>query len=501
MTGTTRSRRPWPGLRRALAAPLAMLVACVAAPAAGAAYERLPAVLHVHSDLTTGDFALGELQTMAEKAGVGALLLTENYLLRIEYGLPPFRALTRVVREERSVLDLGVDRYLERVADARRRNPRVLLVPGVEVLPHYHWTGAPWRLDMELHDTQKNILVFGVTDAAALRALPVASNPGAGAFGAAAAVDLVPVLLAVPGALLVATKRRALARVGRAVVVVRRRRWVLGGLLLAVAATTLVRAWPFAEAPYPPYRDLGLAPHQALIDHVERLGGATVWSFPEARDSGEQWFGPVRVSWRTDPYADDLQRTARYTAFGAIYEDTTRVELPGGGWDRLLAQYATGSRSRAAWAVGESGFHGLTAGKTVGPIQTVFLVAERTERGVLDALRLGRMYALQRTQAGGLALAEFAVRAAERAAISGETLTAPAGTPLEVAVAVEALDGSAHDVRVTLVRNGAVVAVWAGRTPLRQVHREVFDGAPAFYRLDARGPGRLLSNPIFVKAQ
>src|SRR5713226_5784094 len=190
VTGTTRARRPRPGLRRALAAPLAMLVACVASPAAGAAYERLPAVLHVHSDLTTGDFALGELQTMAEKAGVGALLLTENYLLRIEYGLPPFRALTRVVREERSVLDLGVDRYLERVAEAQARNPRVLLVPGVEVMPHYHWTGAPWRLDMELHDTQKNILVFGVTDAAALRALPVASNPGAGAFGAAAAVDL-----------------------------------------------------------------------------------------------------------------------------------------------------------------------------------------------------------------------------------------------------------------------------------------------------------------------
>jgi len=31
------------------------------------------------------------------------------------------------------------------------------------------------------------------------------------------------------------------------------------------------------------------------------------------------------------------------------------------------------------------------------------------------------------------------------------------------------------------------------------VHRDVFDGAAAFYRLDVRGPGRLLSNPIFVK--
>lgn len=482
-------------------APLAILVVCAALrPAAAVEYERLPAVLHVHSDLTTGDFPLEQLQTMAEKAGVGALLLTENYLLRIEYGLPPFRALTRVAREERSVLDLGVERYLRRVDEARRQNPRVLIVPGVEVLPHYSWTGSPWQLDMELHETQKNLLVFGVTDPAALRALPVASNPGAGAFGAAATIDLVPVLLVVPGALLLLRKRRALARVGRTVVVVRRRRWIPGGLLLAVGATALVRAWPFAEAPYPPYRDLGLAPHQALIDYVDRLGGATVWSFPEARDSGEQWVGPVRVAWRTDPYTDDLQRTARYTAFGAVYEDTTRFELPGGGWDRLLTQYATGSRSRPAWAVGESGFHGFSAGKNVGPIQTVFLVAERSERGVLEALRRGRMYALQRTAAAGLALGEFAARAGGGAAISGETLVVPAGSALEVLVAVDALDGSARDVRVTLVRNGAVVAAWAGTTPLRQVHREVFDGAPAFYRMDARGPGRLLSNPIFVRA-
>jgi len=264
-------------------APFALLLLGVAPAAAGGAeYERLPAVLHVHSDLTTGDFPLEQLQTMAEKAGVDALLLSENYLLRIEYGLPPFRALTRVVREERSVLGLGLEHYLQRVAEARTRNPRVLLLPGVEVLPHYHWTGAPWRLDMELHDTQKNLLVFGVTDPAALQALPAASNAGAGAFDAAAALDLVPVLLVVPGAVLVATKRRALARVGRSVVVVRRRRLFLGGLLLAIGATAFVRAWPFVTAPYPPYRELGSGPHQALIDYVDRLGGATVWSFPES---------------------------------------------------------------------------------------------------------------------------------------------------------------------------------------------------------------------------
>src|SRR5262249_62391457 len=164
-----------------------------------------------------------------------------------------------------------------------------------------------------------------------------------------------------------------------------------------------VRGVGRARAPRPPYRDLGLAPHQDLIDYVDRLGGAIVWSFPEARDAGEQWIGPVRVSWSTLPYPDDLMRTARYTAFGAVYEDTTRIDRPGGSWDGLLGQFAAGDRSRPAWAVGESGFHGFTAGKTLGTVRTVFLVEARTERAVLDALKRGRFYAVEQSADGELA--------------------------------------------------------------------------------------------------
>src|SRR5262249_55166546 len=355
-------------------------ITCIAAltyVAGGAeGLERLAAVLHVHSDLSTGDFPLEQRTAMAEKQGIGALLLTENYLLRVEYGLPPFRALTRAVRDERSVVDLGIDRYLERVAQARSANPRVLIVPGVEVLPHYHWTGSPFALEMAVHGTQKNLLLFGL-DAAGLRALPVTGNR-IGGFGWSSVLDALPILLVVPGVYLLGRTRRGLRRVGRAVVVVTQRRWVAGAVLCAIAALALVRGWPFTEEPYPPYRDLGLAPHQDLIDYVDRLGGLSVWSFPEARDAGQQWMGPVKVSWYTPPYPDDLLRTARYTAFGAVYEDTTRVDRPGESWDRLLGQFATGDRSRPAWAVGESGFHGFSAGKTLGKVRTVFLVEERT---------------------------------------------------------------------------------------------------------------------------
>src|SRR5205085_1125490 len=131
----------------------------------------------------------------------------------------------------------------------------------------------------------------------------------------------------------------------------------------------------------------------------------------------------------TEPYADDLLRTFRYTAFGAVYEDTSTFEQPGGGWDRLLGEYVRGERSRPAWALAESGFHGHTAGKQVGPVQTVFLVAEKSEAGVLAALRQGRMYAVQRTSEVGFDLTEFSATAGAATAGMGDTLRAPAGTP------------------------------------------------------------------------
>jgi hypothetical protein len=477
---------------------LLVLALCLTpAPPAGA-LERLPAALHVHSDLTTGDFSLEDLVQMAERQGLGALLLAENYLLRVEYGLPPFRALTRVAYQERGVLDVGLDQYLARVAEVRRKHPRVLLIPGVEVVPHFYWTGSP--LALTLHNTQKNLLVFGISDLEVLARLPAIGNTSNERYGWQSAVDALPVVLLVPGLALILRKWPLRHRIGRTVVVIRRRAWLAGTLLIAVALLALGRGWPFSIDHYPPWRDYGVKPYQVLIDHVERLGGAAVWSFPEAPDLGERTVGPLQVTWRTDPYSDDLLRTARYTAFGGLYEQTVRVVDPGGTWDRLLGQYAAGERSRPVWAVGESGFHGVRAGKRLGTVQTVFLVEQRSEAAVLDALRRGRLYALQRTPDTELVLADFSIATSEGAVLPSDTLRVPAGTPLDIRVALEATSGTVLPVRLTLIRDGVVVEAWAGQTPFQTVRRESATGRPTVYRLDVRStaPHRLVTSPIFV---
>jgi hypothetical protein len=114
-------------------------------------------------------------------------------------------------------------------------------------------------------------------------------------------------------------------------VVERRRRWLAGTTLVLLGVLALVRAFSFTEDPWSPYGpDPELTAYQALIDQVESRGGVTVWSFPEARDFPESHWGFLPVRTRTDPYPDDLVRTFRYTAFGAVYEQPTQFVTPGG---------------------------------------------------------------------------------------------------------------------------------------------------------------------------
>src|SRR2546428_12334781 len=111
------------------------------------------------------------------------------------------------------------------------------------------------------------------------------------------------------------------------------------------------------------------------------------------------------------------------------------------------------------------------------------------------------MYGRQGGRDRGLALGEFAATAGGPGGISGGALGAAPGAPLEVTVAVDAVEPRPADVRVTFVRNGSAIAAWSGSTPFRATHREVWDGRPAVFRLEARGGGaRPLSDPIFLGA-
>lgn len=483
----------------------ALLCLALAGPA-GAAEEAVPlaTVLHVHSTWSTGSTSLDELAAAAERVGVEALILTENYLARVEYGLFPFRRVLRWTEGVPSLTPETLPAYLAAVREAQARHARVLLVPGLEVLPHYHWSGSPWKGTLTLHNTQKNLLVVGL-EPPALQVLPV---PGGVQgvpirWGASATAVVGAMLCASAGVYLVSSRRRRRIRLQWVSVVEARPRRLPGVVLILLGLLLLLNNFPARALPFDPYRDAGLAPHQALIRYVAEGGGLSFWSFPEARDLHVLSRGPFQITVRTDPYPEDLLATDGYTGFGGVYEDTTTFTEPGGRWDRRLQEFALGRRRTPGWAVGESGFHFEgQAGKSLGEVLTLLWVRERSVAGVIEALRAGRAVAVLRTAAYRLGLERFEVWAGGRTAGVGETLVSPPGAPVELRTAVVASDGKPHPVEALLIRSGEVIVRKAGMTPLALEYREeALAGSAAVFRVQVRGesPHQLLSNPIFVR--
>lgn len=474
----------------------------------GPVWRPLVAAFHVHSNASAEGKALDMLAVEAKASGIDAIIFSDNFLLRYEHGLFPLRGVIRWTVELPSVMSAGVDRYLAEIREAGLRHPEVLLIPGVEVVPHYYWTGSIFSKDLTMHDAQKNVLVLGLSRADDYGRLPAAGNHASYEYGWNTVVLLWPVLLVLPAIWLINRRVDRRRGVGWTFMVVRARRPAPGVLLLTLAVLLLVNNYPFGTPLYDTYSDEnGLRPYQGLIEYVRQRGGVAVWSMPEARDFSRHDYGPLGVvTVKTDPYPEALLKTSGYAGFGAVYEDTVTVTDPGGVWDAALMGYLEGRRGNPPWGVGEVAYHRTdSAGKRLDNVETVLWVKERSPAALLDALAKGRMYALERRKDYGLVLNEFSLTSEEtgQSLISGETLEAPANAPFRVRVVVSSSDGQRRPVLVQVIRSGLVLSSTTETTPFSVQLRDVVPpGTGSYFRLlIGSGAYRIVSNPIFVRSR
>ncbi len=480
----------------------AAILCLVASAQAEEPLELLPALIHIHSSVSSGESSLEALVGQAERDGIGAILLTENLLLRFEYGFFPLRDLIRKRIEYPSVLTYGLDRYLNLVREVGQRHPKVILIPGVEVVPHYFWTGSIFTHDLTMHNGQKNLLIVGPERAEDYSGLPVIGNGGTSRLGWQSLLLLWPGVLVPLGVWRLRRKRVRRYRLAGMTLTERRTAWGPGVLLIGVGFIFLANNFPFRVSRFDQYRDPGLRPHQELIDYATRKGALSFWSYPEARDFSQHSFGRLgTVTIKTEPYPGDLIKTRGYTGFGAVYQDNVTFINPGGGWDQLLLEFAAGHRERPTWGIGELGYH--RSDKRLTDVQTFLWVRERSRQGVLEAIRRGRMFAVERPPAYSLLLRDFSLSQGGpgRSAISGGELRIEGQEPLLLHLNVEASDGSRRPLRIDLIRSGTLIQRFDGETPFRTTYR---DAPPSgtekiFYRLKIASPHLLASNPIFAQ--
>ncbi|MBS0182752.1 MAG: hypothetical protein JSS39_10150 [Nitrospira sp.] len=462
----------------------------------------LRAAVHVHSTMSTGSLSLESLAGRAEEQQLDALILSENFTLRYDYGLPPFEGFLKYHVTFPSVMEYGVQRFLDEVRAVQRRHPNLIIIPGVEVAPHYYWTGSLLHGDLTMHNAQRNLLVIGLEKAEDYEQLPSRGNSSSFVWGRQSVVNGLPLVLL---ALVVWLWKLQDSRCPDWRRPAFGLRSVLVIFLVITCLVLMMNAWPMKTPVYSAHDgQVGYRPYQALIDRAVERGALVFWSMTEARDFSRHSFGPMgTITIQTEPHPEALVLTRGYTGFGGLYQDVRRVVAPGGVWDQLLGSRSVDDQDRFPSLIGEVAFHGTTdAGKDLDRVYTVIQTSERTAAGIMAALKQGRTYAVARgDQNILLRLDEFRLLSNGQSAGIGETLRGSGNGDIIVRVGVSAIDGKPYAARLRVIRSGRVIRLIEGQTPLRieLADREAQRGERLNYRVEVVGKGgELLSNPIYV---
>ncbi len=474
---------------------LSAALAALPAPAAGSKADEQPAarpdvppalgLIDLRSNFSDGAYDVETLVRMAKERGFSVVVINDHDRMALEYGLPPLRNLLKKREERGSINRWGASSWLHAIREAEKKYPDMIILPGTETAPFYHWTGNPVTGDLTAWNHERRILTVGLDTPEDYETLPVLHNGFSTRWMNLALPGILALLAALAvGALLIRWKGPCR----------------VAGIAVAVLSLVfLANSDPFRSSPFDPYSgDPGIAPWQLLIDDVRAKGGLTFWNHVETR-SGVREMGPVKV--HTAPHPEVLDESRGYTGFAVLYGDTVTVTEPGGLWDRLLADYCRGYREHPAWGIATAHYHRENgAGEQLGNFQTGFFVEKLTRKDVLEALRTGRTYAYRGTYPKFARLDEFSVSSADggERAFSGEQIALKGNAVIRIRISGDPESRAA--VRVRLIRSGELVKVFEGPLPLAVRYEDEYfrPGERAFYRIDMQEHGTLVSNPIFV---
>ena len=455
-------------------------------------YKQYFGAVHVHT-IKNNEYKLDELAENAKKLGIKILVITDHDLFKIEYGLFPFRNLIKKSIERPSVLKLGVERYLKSIEHSSKKYPELIFIPGVESLPFYYITGSYFKGDLCFHDLHKHMLFVGIRDPEVYKNLPLISNGFSLRYTKYFYLECLPFFIAVGLSIFLISWQGIFK--------------LFGFFILIIGSMFMINYHPFRSSLFDQYQgEIGIAPHQELIDYINENHGLTYWAHPEAHGA----FGEYKsaIKYETKPYKKALLESKKYTGFAAIYEDTFTVTNPGDIWDQTLIEYCQGKREEPVWGYGEIDYHSenffqaqdLT--RSLDNILTVFLLKSFNYDNVISALQNGKIYMTAKNKDSHFLLEEFSLSNGSNYAISGDNIIINESHPT-INIKVVSSDGKIRALKLFIIKMGKVIKIVDGQTPLTFIYKDdtQMPGENFFYRLEIKVDRltKLLSNPIFVK--
>ena len=467
-------------------------------------YLRVPAGIHFDSDVSGGKYSVEALAKICREEDVAVAIITDHDNMRVEYGIFPLRKVTGfLIRkwtgkgERNSISNFGAENYLRLFEEVDARYPDLILIPGAEAIPFYYWEGSPWRGNLRLMRFHEHLLVIGLKSAEDYQHLPSIANGYPRGVSPKALINLIWGATALLGIRIF--RRRKVRRIyfgNQVFMAPSRRNQGIGALIFLASLLLLINNYPFLLPKYDQYHgDQGGAPYQVLIDYVNQRGGMVFWAHPEV----EQKMEVNGIEVYTPPYHEHLIETHGYTGFAIFWEGMKHIGKPGGIWDRVLNEYCLGKRKGPVWAIGELDFEGEGNLENVKETATILSLRERSGKGVLEALRAGRMYATRNFASQWLTLEEFSVGDPYRVAYMGETLRTHDPPHLRIKFAAT----QPKKFLVQVIRDGEIIGTFPvhGSGVVEFDDRTVPRSGKVYYRILALGGdwAFLASNPIFVE--
>jgi hypothetical protein len=471
------------------------------------ASEWLRGAFRVNTDVSAGKNNFSDIAKIATEKNIDFIVFTDQYIVRGEYGILPFRNLLKVVRDRRSIVTFGVEKYLKAIEAAQWDFADVILIPGADVAPIYEWSGSPLNPPVTGYRWSQQITVLGSNDVDFYRNIPTIHNDPLGFKFPDTLIKWIPFPLILFGFVCIRSGViRYYDHQGRGYSTYEKPRMVLGAVISFISLMWFINNRPFSITRYSQYKKNGLAPFQNLIDYVREKDGLAFWSHPEMEMRAE--YGPFghekygRVVLHTLKYLEDVENTFGHNGLAGLYGDAITAYLPGNAWDRMLIQYCRGEREVCPVIVGEIDYH---MDRPLDLIQTVVKVETQSVQEILQALKNGNSYAVV---GGGitkhLLVADATLSVESAAAGLGETLVTDRQEAVLIISGEWKTSGANSHIpggKLFIIVNGKMTKeIEFSESPFKITEKVGFEDQPdrQYVRFYLQMGGTLLSNPIFV---
>jgi len=484
-------------------------------------YTLLRAGLHFDSQVSGGKYSLAELASIIARNKLDVGIITDHDNMKVSYGIRPFENFLKFTIEENSIRQYDAEKYINEINALDAAYPNLILIPGIEAVPYYHWEGSPLNENMVLKDWHTHLLVFGSEDPKFFERLPSLANRNIGYskpdgkiikyigenLTHFALMTLYFLLFLISLALVFRRKYKlvTLKNINRPR---HNTRFSLPAFIMTVLfGLILYNQYPFLPRKYTPYyREGGSAPYQELIDYVNDHNGLVFWAHPEVTHNEVRQVNiplmnqAIKIS--TEAYPQRIMGTQDYTGFAIFWEGAKVIGRPGGLWDIALSEYCAGLRSQPVWAIGELDFEESNALNNVSETLTFLFVKERSRAGVYEAMRAGRMYATRGFTGDKIVLDDFSVYDLHsgNSAFIGETLT-HAQPPVAIHIRLRALTALNKPETIFLYRNSELIKIFYLNTVLDEwfVDESPMPNSMYYYRIYGGDSWlTLATNPIFI---